>query len=133
MSDKIQRFATGEISRCHLSKPRVCNSKTNPNESWNQYSIYIEGAFEDNGEPIEMYFNSQYPVAVYEGDADEAVDPAKADGAIFKGRVMVTQIIHDDGKIRYYLNAVCISEIIGEDGIKSNPFKDNPLTVSPFV
>lgn len=123
MADSVNRFISGEITRCHLSEPMTFHGK---NGDWDAYSLHINGAFEDTLDLVDSYYNSRYPVRVYEGGGDDPINPKETDGLKFKGRIMVRQI--DD---RFFLNAVSIEQRIGEDEPPEpagNPFNENPLT-----
>lgn len=123
MKDSVNRFISGTITRCRLSKPEKKNGKYGEYE---RYSLHIEGAFEDTMDPVDQYFNSRYQVRVYEG-GDDPIPPEETDGLKFKGRILVKQV-----EDRFYLNAVSIEKRIGEDTPPEpagNPFNENPLTV----
>lgn len=126
MSDRLNRFIAGEITRCYLSKPREFTSKNG--NKWEAFTLHINGAFEDTGDLVDQYFSSRYPVAVYEGTEDP-IDPKETDNLKFKGRIMVTQL-----EDRFFLQAVSIEERIGVDTPPAqeqqdtgNPFLSNPL------
>lgn len=129
-NDRVTRFVAGEISKCYLNKMRKFHSKSG--KDWEAYTLHINGYFEDTRDQVDAYYQSRYPVAVFEGGEDP-IDPAETDGLKFKGRVMLTQAQGDRGPI-FYLQAVSIEQRLGEDEsvntIKGNPFMDNPL--QPF-
>lgn len=121
MSDSMNRFISGEVSRCYLSEPKTFHGK---NGDWKAYTLHINGAFEDTRDLVDSYFNSRYPVRVFEG-GDDPIDPKETDGLKFKGRIMVRQV--DD---RFFLNAVSIEQRLGQEESpedQGNPFKKNPL------
>lgn len=122
MAEKLPRFISGKINRCRLSSP---------GGPYDQYSLHIDGLFEDTHDAYEGYLNSKYPVSVYEGDEDP-IDPAETDGLVFDGRVFVMQGEKQNGDPIYYLQAVSIENRTGtEDNTPAvpdgNPFLKNPL------
>lgn len=118
--EEKSRFLTGKISRCSLAEPREFTSKVT-GDRWKAYTCHIDGFFEDTDEAYEGYFQSGFRVHVYDG-GDDPIDPSTADGKIFNGRILVKQ----KGE-KFYLNAVSIEEILGDERKPAtNPFKDNP-------
>ena len=116
--DQVKRFLSGTISRCHITST----------DRFGNYSIHINGAYEDTMDAYEGYFQSKYPVPIYAGDEDP-VDGEKAEGKVFKGRVMVTQKEYE-GKTYSFLNAISIEGDVEEDDSyqdQKNPFLENPL------
>ena len=122
MADKLPRFITGKINRCRLVAP---------GGPYKQYSLHIEGMFEDTHDSYDGFLNSKYPVSVYEGDNDP-IDPSNTDNLVFNGRVYVLQDEKQNGDPIYYLKAVSIEERIGAEESspsipEGNPFLKNPL------
>lgn len=116
--DAVKRFLSGTINRCHLSTT----------DRYGNYSVHIDGAYEDTMDTYDGYFQSKYPVPVYAGDEDP-IDAEKADGKKFKGRLMITQKEYE-GKTYYFLNAVSIEGDTEDDEEfqdQKNPFLENPL------
>jgi hypothetical protein len=123
MAEKFPRFISGRVTRCRLAEP---------GGKYNQYSCHVEGFFEDTRDPFEGWLNSNYPVSVYEGQADP-IDPKETENLTFDGRLFVLQSENRNGDPIYFLNAVSIENRIGyeepsEPNLpEGNPFLDNPL------
>lgn len=129
-NEKVKRFISGTITKCHLAEPVKRQGK---NGEFEQYTLFMDGMFEDTQELVQMYFNSKFPVKVYEGSEDP-IDPKETEQLKFQGRILVTQSEYN-GKTFYFLNAVSIEQRLGVDESSSstseddegNPFLKNPL------
>lgn len=126
-ADRMKRFITGEISRCCVG---------NKKDQFDQYSLYIEGAYEDTREPFSGYVSTKSPnfKAYKEGEV-EAMDKSELDGKKFKGRIQVSEVVYNDRPDHTFrfLNAILVSSTPEDDpyepaGDEGNPFLDNPLT-----
>lgn len=124
-AERMSRFITGEVSRCSLKKK----------DRFDQYSLYIDGVYEDTREPFKGYVNTKSPIKVYEtGKEDPLEDNGVTEGKIFQGRVYVSEVIYQDrpDKTFRYLNALSIEGAMEEDPYEpmdsTNPFMENPLS-----
>ena len=128
MADGKKRFIAGEISKCHFSKPFKFKSKTTGKE-WEKYKCYVDGFFEDTHEPVQAWCESDYQPAVYTPEDDNPIDPSEAEDKVFKGRLLVNCFKYDDGKEKFYVNAVSIEKVVSvrEKPEQGNPFKENPF------
>ena len=131
MSDSTLRYIKGEFDKIFLGTPRT--HRRQDGETWQNYSVRVtNGFYVDTNERVQdRYFNSNYPVRVYNGEEQEPVDAHEYDGKKIRGTLLVKEITHDDGKISEYLNAVQVIDIEGDD--ESTEPSGNPFTNLPFA
>lgn len=126
-ADRMKRFIAGEISRCCLG---------NKKDRYDQYSLYIDGAYEDTHEPFTGYVSTKSATfKAYKSGEAEPMDKSELDGKKFKGRIYVSEVIYSDrpDHVFRYLDAVSVESAIEDDPYEpaedaGNPFMDNPLT-----
>lgn len=130
MSDAVYRYIRGDFDKVYLGTPRTHRRQNG--DTWQNYSVRVTNGFyvDTNERVTDRYFNSNYPVRVFNGEEQEPVDAHEYDGKKIRGSLLVKEITHDDGKISEYLNAVQVVSIEGADSSTEstgNPFTDMPL------